>query len=332
MILVVKLISPLSDEGQISLDFVFGLGIFMIALVYLVTAIPGIFLPYQSNAVDLNSVAYRTSALLVEDPGWYIQPGFLNGTKWEDPDNIAYVSRIGLASSRSTPDVISLDKIKALNESLSNFVPYDISLNKLGLNNTVKYDYNLTILWTDASGTQYKLQKGPSPGTNTVDSIQRDVLVDEGKRLLVEDGSAADNYGLSGTLKLWLNGNINYTDNSIILTIIDCPDGTISFPTVYGMGNIGLNYGPGNDYVVYINGVRSPYMPISTTQGDRVDIVVNWTSTKQYYMNDNKPMDLWFVTSYQCFGSDNTNMTYDSTNPLYWSLYDKGILQLKVWT
>ena len=328
--------SHLNDEGQISLDFVLGLGLFMIALIYLVTAIPGVFLPYQSNAVDLNSVAYRTSSLLVEDPGWYMHPGGLNGTEWESPNNIAYVSRIGLASSKQTPDVISLDKINALNESVLNpmpFVNYSVSLNKLGLNSTIKYNYNLSIQWADSTGNNYQLQKGPSPSSATVDGIQRNVLIDEGKRLLISDGSVNDPTGSNSNMNVWLNGNQNYTDNSVIMTIMNTPAGSFNYLSVYGMGGHPIYLNLLSDYNVTENGVIQTKLPVITNPGDRLDIIVNWNSTKAYYKHDNKPMDLWFVnTGYACFGNDNMNMSYDSSNPVYWSLYDKGTLQLKVWT
>jgi hypothetical protein len=77
---------PLSqdDSGQMNIDFLFGLAIFLMAFLYVFTFIPGLFVPYQASAIDLSSVAYKTGAILVEDPGWYIYTDLESGEQVGD--------------------------------------------------------------------------------------------------------------------------------------------------------------------------------------------------------------------------------------------------------
>jgi hypothetical protein len=113
-----------NDDGNINLDFLVGLLVFMMAFLYVIVTIPGVFLPYQANSVDLVSVAYRTSAILAEDPGWWTNktdpvamPPY-NNTNWESSDHLQYVARVGLANDKQHPNLLSMKKISML-KSLS---------------------------------------------------------------------------------------------------------------------------------------------------------------------------------------------------------------------
>lgn len=59
----------MSDEGQISIDFLVGISIFLLTLAFMIQFIPGLFMSVSGEG-SLNSVAYRTATILAEDPGW----------------------------------------------------------------------------------------------------------------------------------------------------------------------------------------------------------------------------------------------------------------------
>jgi hypothetical protein len=97
------------EGANLSLDFLAGFTVFIIAFIYVATLIPGFLLDLQNKNVDYNAVAYRTGVILTEDPG--------SPVSWENP--AAYSDyfiqtnniRFGLALSKDTPDVLSIQKI-----------------------------------------------------------------------------------------------------------------------------------------------------------------------------------------------------------------------------
>jgi len=95
------------DAGNLSIDFLAGFTIFMIALIYVATLIPGLFIGLQSRTIDYDAVAYRTGVILAEDPGMPENPA------WETltDDNKADVLRFGLAMSKDTPNILSPQKV-----------------------------------------------------------------------------------------------------------------------------------------------------------------------------------------------------------------------------
>ena len=96
-----------ADAGNMSVDFLVGFTIFLLAFIWVAMLIPGILIGLQSNTIDFDAVAYRTGVILVEDPGWPASPG------WESYDDLqkANITRFGLAISKDTPNILSQDKI-----------------------------------------------------------------------------------------------------------------------------------------------------------------------------------------------------------------------------
>jgi hypothetical protein len=95
------------EDGVLSIDFLAGFTIFMIALIMVISLLPGILAGIESEAIDYDAVAYRTSVILVEDPGWPSNP------PWNQLDEIhkADIERMGLALSKDTPNILSREKI-----------------------------------------------------------------------------------------------------------------------------------------------------------------------------------------------------------------------------
>ncbi len=317
------------DEGIMTLDFLFGFMVFLAAFLYVVMMVPGLFMPYQNNVVDLSSVAYRTSALLVEDPGFY-QAASTNGTDWEN--HLTDLKRVGLASEKSTPGVIS--KVKLMGLATLN---HTASSNKMGLNNTIPYDYYLTITWINNSSMPVfdkDIVNGVPPTSQNVETIQRSVLVEEGKGVIADGSNIGDLYQID--VKVTKNdikkGNI--IDN-VTLTILNAPSGgKISLgPLIDGFATSG--YGHDRAYVIYINKTESiTGPPIVVNVGSRIDIVMNGTNIVNNYLNGPPNATITYITDMQIFDSSKVNpsVPYNETSPLFGSVYDKAILNLQVWS
>ena len=95
------------ENGNLSIDFLAGFTIFMLAFIWVLSMIPGLMIGLQSYTIDYDAVAYRTGVILVEDPGWPFSP------PWESFNDAQKfnVTRFGLALSKDTPNILSEDKV-----------------------------------------------------------------------------------------------------------------------------------------------------------------------------------------------------------------------------
>ena len=107
----------LDESGQLSIDFMIGLSIFLITLIIAATMISGLLVGLQSKTIDYDAVAYRTGVILVEDPG---EPNtkFNDVTieaddQWEfiEADRKDQIGRFGLTLYKSTPRVLCQEKV-----------------------------------------------------------------------------------------------------------------------------------------------------------------------------------------------------------------------------
>lgn len=184
----------IDEKGQIAVDFLLGISLFLIALIFIVQFIPGLFLSGSAGESSLDYTAYRTAAILAEDTGWWGN-STSSGTAWEaHPDND--IMRIGLAADHepeskltNTPNLLSKDKIERfmmLNES-------DI-IEMLGLYNNVddthfSYGYNISISQVSQNNALLILNNTPitlgeaTPHDRESSKITRIVLVDVEKEI-----------------------------------------------------------------------------------------------------------------------------------------------------
>jgi hypothetical protein len=104
-----------TDSGQLSMDFLVGIAIFMLGLIIVISMVSGILAHIQGKTIDYDAVAYRTGVILVEDPGFWecesncpANPAWMgskyyNGSEWElladDPALRQYIKRFGLYNS-----------------------------------------------------------------------------------------------------------------------------------------------------------------------------------------------------------------------------------------
>lgn len=156
-----------SSDAQISLDFITGIVIFSITFLFLVQSITALFVPFQSESEDMQSLANRVAAFLVEEPG-------------------------GLAISSRNPCLISLEKAIELNDSLNSSASYEIKVNELGLiTSSRKYDLHVELrylnetLYRDA-GLAAVLQAGKiPPDLATIAQAKRVVLLSNANERLM---------------------------------------------------------------------------------------------------------------------------------------------------
>jgi len=127
-----------ADDGVLSLDFLAGFTIFMLALVMVLSMVPGLLAGLESSGIDYDAVAYRTGVILVEDPGWPAYP------PWElyDRDNKEEIQRMGLAVSKETPNILLSTKVeKFFEESFFTSEDYRSKV----IFGDIPYSYNISL-------------------------------------------------------------------------------------------------------------------------------------------------------------------------------------------
>ncbi|MBR6447536.1 MAG: hypothetical protein IKS74_03575 [Methanomicrobium sp.] len=102
------------ESGLISLDFIAGFTVFLLALIIVISMLPGVFVNIHSPPVNYDIAAYRTGVLLAEDPGLSSDGATSEGTAWEQVPaaDVGRILRLGLAVSKETPNVLLPEKIE----------------------------------------------------------------------------------------------------------------------------------------------------------------------------------------------------------------------------
>ena len=128
---------------MLSLDLLVGFTIFLLALIMVVSMVPGLLAGLQSSGIDYDAVAYRTGVILVEDPGWPVNP------PWEQygRDHKDEIQRMGLAVSKDTPNILLSTKVERFFENASTEDPFfteDDYHNKV-IFGDYPYSYNISL-------------------------------------------------------------------------------------------------------------------------------------------------------------------------------------------
>ena len=97
------------DDGLISLDFIIGFTIFMVAFIFVGIMISGLLVHLEGRTIDYDAVAYRTSVVLVEDPG---EPKTWQLLEIRYPEERADLRRLGLAIEKNYPGILSKSKVE----------------------------------------------------------------------------------------------------------------------------------------------------------------------------------------------------------------------------
>jgi hypothetical protein len=130
-----------NSDGNLSVDFLVGFSIFMIAFIWVATLVPNLFLGVSSHQIDFDAVAYRTGVILAEDPGAPAVPY----DPWEYlPDSgMDKIERFGLAVSKDTPNILSPQKIDRFFDSASFTYPDDYRTRVIF--GDYPYNFNITL-------------------------------------------------------------------------------------------------------------------------------------------------------------------------------------------
>jgi hypothetical protein len=130
------------DGGNLSIDFLAGMTLFMVALIWVATMIPGLLIGLQSRTIDYDAVAYRTGVILVEDPGMPANP------PWEIKDDLQKdeIERFGLTISKETPNILKLSKVNRFFCSTSFSYPDDYQQRVIFGDRPYRFNISLTTL------------------------------------------------------------------------------------------------------------------------------------------------------------------------------------------
>lgn len=173
----------MDDSGQLSLDFLIGFTIFLIAFIIVITMASGLLVSLMSRTVDYDAVAYRSGVILVEDPGWALDPVSNEyTTKWEliNPSDREDILRAGLALSKNYPGILTETKI---NEFFDQMAPGDIHQKVLFdspvyLGGISQYSYRYNINLSEVDGWSPPKEIGdPVPTDRDTGYIKRVVKI-----------------------------------------------------------------------------------------------------------------------------------------------------------
>jgi hypothetical protein len=122
----------------------------MLGLIIVAGMVPGLLIGLRrTTAIDYDAVAYRTAAILAEDPGWPVFP------PWENSNNADGVDRIGLAVAKESPNILSMAKIEKFNDS--SLFSYPDDYRKRIIFGDYPYRFNINISLKDATGALISL-------------------------------------------------------------------------------------------------------------------------------------------------------------------------------
>lgn len=176
----------MDDSGQLSLDFLIGFTIFLVAFIIVITMASGLLVSLMSKTVDYDAVAYRTGVILVEDTGVGIDakvvgpPYMAVITEWE---TILFTNweediyRAGLAASkdiRKYPNILSEEKIDNFtylsshtnDKFIHQKVLFDTPLFQGGAS-LYSYKFNITLRSIDNGGVLEQIGDSVPPNKST---------------------------------------------------------------------------------------------------------------------------------------------------------------------
>ncbi len=156
-----------ANDAQMSMDFLIGVTIFSITFLFVAQSISGLFVPFHSESEDVQNMANRVAAFLVEEP-------------------------LGLAKSSKDPCVITLEKARELNSSLNNSLLYESKRIDLGLVTSGR-KFDVLVELQCLNGTVYRgnstaavIQAGMTPPDfSTLAQSKRVVLLKDNSELLI---------------------------------------------------------------------------------------------------------------------------------------------------
>jgi hypothetical protein len=342
-----------------SLDFLVGFTIFMLALIMVVSMVPGLLAGLESSGIDYDAVAYRTGVILVEDPGWPVYP------PWEmnDGDHKDEIERIGLAVSKDTPNILLSTKVDAFfNDSF--FDPEDYRSKVIF--GDIPYSYNFSL----RSGSDLEQTGDPLPLGYGYGYIRRVVKIKEPGVAEIGYESSYNDTTLDPSIPRTFTVRLNFSElldpergpayridprtEPVNVTITDfgaylnrtdetVENATLKSVTFWKMDptrpsprftRIPFSYDTpdSNLYTLHINGTQDPYslepdVPVNSS----ISLVLKPAATSLFTLDQNSILDIRFV-----FENDpprthiNGTYLYDYDNVTPPPL-QTGVLEVAIW-
>jgi hypothetical protein len=252
---------------------------------------------------------------------------------WET-QSLTQLSRIGLATDKSTPNVLSLDKIMALGAlgsrslipELGNKPSYDVIREKIGLAGTLTYNYSLCLVMNNTLAGRYDtlLNITSWPKGDSVEYLERNVLIDEGRQLFVDGFGVSD---LNALLQVKLT-DMQAEDHENVTFRIFNVSGPGTVERVMWKTNpadmpVPLVYR--TQFLVRKNGVDVPSLPVSFGPADKVEIIVYNSEIRSQDMNY-----IWVVSAMNVFPNGEINYYNDPDFRLRSVCYP-GVFKVEVW-
>jgi hypothetical protein len=208
------------DSGILSVDFLVGFTIFMVAFIWVATLVPNLFLGVKSHGVDFDAVAYRTGVILAEDPGATVP---IVTTPWEFEKDSAKdnIERFGLAVSKETPNVLSETKVNRF--FCSTVFSYPDDYRQRVIFGDYPYRFNISLHEAGESDTRYIGDL--LPGSN-YGFIRREVKIKHFSNATI-DQTDVKNFKLNNT---GFDGNVTLHDFSIVINTEKLLTGNVTDP------------------------------------------------------------------------------------------------------
>jgi hypothetical protein len=337
----------------LSLDFLVGFTIFMLALIMVVSMVPGLLAGLESSGIDYDAVAYRTGVILVEDPGWPVYPPWeMNG-----PDHKDEIQRMGLAVSKETPNILLSTKVKKFFEP-GFFSPEDYR--SKAIFGDIPYSYNFSL----SSGGALIGQTG-DPLPPGYGYIRRVVKIKEPAVAEIEEDSRYKNTTLGDSIPRTFTVRLNFSQlldpergpayridprTEPVTVNIDMTGyltpgmgATLQNVTFWKMDptrpnprftRIPFSYDTpdSNLYTLHINGTQDqhslkPNVPVNSS----ISLVLNPAATSLFTLDQNSILDIRFVFDDGPDSQKTTlNGTYDYDNDILPAL-STGVLEVAIW-
>lgn len=258
------------DSGNLSVDFLAGFTIFILAFIWVATMIPTLLIGLNAHSIDYNAVAYRTGVILAEDPGAAGpvsgSPCFgissASGSTWESPQNGDWdswekcdVARFGLAVSKDTPNVLDENKINRFFSGNASVDPiydtknlsYPDDYLKRAIFGDYPYRFNISLKIDGEDKTRYIGDQLPEQDYGY---IRRAVLVKSNSSATINESLIKANY--------WSKSNFTEDTFTILFNKTKLLDASKATPHDVNYRNYQIN--PGLDTIIInITGLNTLY-------------------------------------------------------------------------
>jgi len=270
-----------NSSGNLSIDFLVGFTIFMMAFIWVATLVPNLFLGISSHGIDFDAVAYRTGVILAEDPGATV-PGV--NTPWEvqqDTGN-ANIERFGLAVSKETPNILSETKANRFFNTTV-FGPEDYR--KKAIFGDYPYHFNISLY--DVKGNTTNSTGEIRPGNYGF--IRREVKIKHFTNATI-DPTDFKNLNLTNTN---FDGNVSYHDFSLVINRTELLYDNITNPVTNPNYRAAYQIDPRSDAInITIDGLQEKPYPVPGWVTDIPSINLTSVSLSQSVDDISAPIPL----------------------------------------